>query len=389
MDSLTQIALGASLSVAVMGRRTAVWKSALWGGLAGLLPDLDVIVDHGDAILNMIRHRGPSHSLLWLTLLAPALAYLAWRLPDGSGGHRGMPASWRRWCLALWLALFTHPLLDLMTIYGTQVLQPWTDEAWGLGSIFIIDPLYTLPLLGGLLLAGVFRRAERGLRANALGLLISSSYLAWSALAQASVEDHARDSLAAAGLPSSRLLVTPAPLQTVLWRVVALEEGRYHEGYYSFRDGGRPIRFRTFERGAPLLAAHAHEAPVQGLQRFADGFVRMAQEGGRLWITDLRMGQEPDYVFHFDIGPVAGRADSSVPALQVSARTPLGPGLRWLGQRMLGHDVDPPGLAPEAQAPRGVGCRIEAQSVPASPMTCDLRLDLAGGGAAQGASGVE
>ncbi len=30
MDSLTQIALGASLGVAVMGRRTAVWKSALW-----------------------------------------------------------------------------------------------------------------------------------------------------------------------------------------------------------------------------------------------------------------------------------------------------------------------------------------------------------------------
>ena len=39
MDSLTQVALGASIGVAVMGRRTAVWKSALWGGLAGLLPD--------------------------------------------------------------------------------------------------------------------------------------------------------------------------------------------------------------------------------------------------------------------------------------------------------------------------------------------------------------
>ena len=348
MDSLTQIALGASLSVAVMGRRTAVWKSALWGGLAGLLPDLDVLIDHGDAILNMIRHRGPSHSLFWLTLLAPALAYLAWRLsaPAGAGRDEGRQASWRRWCLALWLALFTHPLLDLMTIYGTQVLQPWTDEAWGLGSIFIIDPLYSLPLLGGLLLAGVFRRVERGLRANALGLLISSTYLAWSALAQASVAAHARDSLAAAGLPSGRLMVTPAPLQTVLWRVVALEEGRYHEGYYSFRDRGRPIRFRTFDRGAPLLAAHAQEVPVQSLQRFADGFVRMRQEDARLWITDLRMGQEPGYVFDFDIGPVAGRADQSVPAQQVSSRMPLGPGLRWLGQRMLGQEVDPPGLGP-------------------------------------------
>ena len=35
MDSLTQIALGASIGVAVMGRRTAAWKAALWGGVAG------------------------------------------------------------------------------------------------------------------------------------------------------------------------------------------------------------------------------------------------------------------------------------------------------------------------------------------------------------------
>ncbi|MEY4694091.1 MAG: hypothetical protein RLZZ95_540, partial [Pseudomonadota bacterium] len=38
MDSVTQILLGASVGVAVMGRRTALWKSALWGGVAGLLP---------------------------------------------------------------------------------------------------------------------------------------------------------------------------------------------------------------------------------------------------------------------------------------------------------------------------------------------------------------
>ncbi|MEZ7816091.1 MAG: metal-dependent hydrolase, partial [Burkholderiaceae bacterium] len=46
MDSVTQILLGASISVAVMGRRTAVWKAALWGGVAGLLPDLDVLLGH-------------------------------------------------------------------------------------------------------------------------------------------------------------------------------------------------------------------------------------------------------------------------------------------------------------------------------------------------------
>ena len=80
MDSVTQVLLGASIGVAVMGRRTALWKSALWGGVAGLLPDLDVLLDHGDPILNMIRHRAESHALLLLTLFAFPMAWAVSRL---------------------------------------------------------------------------------------------------------------------------------------------------------------------------------------------------------------------------------------------------------------------------------------------------------------------
>ena len=68
MDSLSQLALGAAVSVAVMRRRTAVWKAAAWGAVAGTLPDLDVLVDHGDPILNMVLHRAESHALFWLAL---------------------------------------------------------------------------------------------------------------------------------------------------------------------------------------------------------------------------------------------------------------------------------------------------------------------------------
>lgn len=70
MDSLSQITLGAAVSVAVMGRRTAVWKAALWGAVAGTLPDLDVLIDHGGAIRNMVPHRAEMHSLFWLTLFS-------------------------------------------------------------------------------------------------------------------------------------------------------------------------------------------------------------------------------------------------------------------------------------------------------------------------------
>jgi inner membrane protein len=97
-----------------MGRRTAGWKSALWGGVAGTLPDLGVFPDFGDTIRNMTFHRAESHSLLYLTLLPPVLAW-------GSSRLHGEASLFRRWWLGLWLALFTHPRLDWLAIYGIAI----------------------------------------------------------------------------------------------------------------------------------------------------------------------------------------------------------------------------------------------------------------------------
>lgn len=336
MDSVTQVLLGASVGVAVMGRRTALWKSALWGGVAGLLPDLDVLLDHGDPVLNMIRHRAESHALLLLTLFAFPMAWAVSRI------HR-QPQLYARWWWAIMLALVTHPLLDLMTIYGTQVFQPFTDEAYGLGSIFIVDPVYSLPLLAGVIAALRFKRTGLALRINAWALAFSTAYLAWSAVGQAWVTQHARQSLQAQGLPSQQLLVTPAPFNTVLWRVVALDGERFHEGFYSFLDGDRAVRFVAHDRGGALAAENSQHPQLQRLMRFSDGFFKIERANGRLVVTDLRMGQEPSYVFAFDIGPPLQEGQNPEPAQQQTRRLDVGAGLSWLWQRLLGRDVSPPG----------------------------------------------
>jgi inner membrane protein len=158
MDSLSQLVLGAAVGIAVMGRRTAVWKAALWGGIAGTLPDLDVLYDYGDAVRNMTYHRSATHSLILLTLFAPFLAALvAWLHKERS--------LFKPWFLAVWLALVTHPLLDTFTIYGTQLLYPISEHPYAIGSMFIIDPIYTLPLLMGVIVA-VSRKQFAGLRWN-------------------------------------------------------------------------------------------------------------------------------------------------------------------------------------------------------------------------------
>ena len=338
MDSLSQIALGSAVAIGVMGRRTAVWKAATWGAVAGTLPDLDVVIDHGDALLNMVLHRAESHALFWLTLFAPLLGWGVSRI------HREAHL-FRSWWLAMWLTLVTHPLLDAMTVYGTQLLLPFTNHPFGVGSVFIIDPAYTLPLIVGVVAALRMEHVARGLRWNAVGLVASTTYLAWGVFAQSHVEQQARTSLRAQGIAAQRLLVTPAPLQTVLWRVVALPDDPadpwFHEAYVSLFDGPGMVRFAAHPRGADLMALHGQNSPVARLTTFAQGFVKLSTTPeGQLRITDLRMGQEPDYVFNFDLGPP--HAVGSLPTTHVSERPPVVPALRWIGRRMWGEELPPP-----------------------------------------------
>ena len=66
MDSLTQIVLGAAVGEAVAGRKMGA-KAALWGAIAGTIPDLDVFFTaFYHPIEGALVHRGFSHSILFL-----------------------------------------------------------------------------------------------------------------------------------------------------------------------------------------------------------------------------------------------------------------------------------------------------------------------------------
>lgn len=335
MDSVSQIALGAAVGVAVMGRRTAPWKAAAWGAVAGTLPDLDVLLDHGDPVLNMVLHRAETHALFWLTLFSLPFAALVARLS-------GEWAQWRRWWLAMWLALVTHPLLDAMTVYGTQLLLPFTDRPYGVGSVFIIDPLYTLPLLACTGWAMARRGSGRSLAVNALGLVLSTGYLAWGVAAQQHVERVARASLAAQGIAAERVLVTPTAFNTVLWRIVAVEGGHFHEGFHSLLDRTPQVVFDRFDRGTELEASLAGVDALRRIAAFSHGFYKLQAQDGRVLLSDLRMGQEPVYVFTFAIAQLNSPAQPLVPTEQVGGRIDARRGLAWLWPRLLGEPLPPP-----------------------------------------------
>jgi inner membrane protein len=334
MDSLSQAALGAAIGLAVMGRRTKPWKAAAIGALAGTLPDLDAFYNHGDPISNMTYHRANSHALFWQTVASFPIALVA------AKSLREMHDYWR-WWLAVWLALTTHALLDWTTVYGTQLLLPFTDTPFAIGSMFIIDPLYTLPLLIGIALA-LRWGGLRGWRWNAAGLAVSTAYLGWSMVAQQHVKGIAEESLRAQGHQVERLLVTPAPLNTILWRVVAMTPQGYLEGFHSMLDRDRRIAFDSFPRGEDLYEKLRGNWHVDRIAWFSHGFFKMSERDGRAIITDLRMGQEPHYSFNFVVAQRQSPTFAPVTPTSFREMHNLGSGLTWIWRRALGEQVPPP-----------------------------------------------
>jgi inner membrane protein len=332
VDSVTQFTLGAAVGVAVMGRRAPTWKSALWGAACGTLPDLDVLVDRGDPIRDMILHRTESHALFYLTLVSPLIAVLI------SAIHRDR--QFGRWWLAVWLALITHPLLDLMTVYGTQIGLPFTTTPYYVGSVFVIDPVVTMLLLAGVITA--VARDAPGLRSNAIGLGLACAYLAWGVGVQAQAREAARVSLAHAGVDVTGLLVTPTAFNTVLWRIVAMTPDRWYEGSWSLLDPPGDIVFVARPTGRELFERHADDWHVQRIAWFSHGFFDVAATSAGLRLRDLRMGFGDAYTFTFTLSGVGGdplNNGSSGKAAVTRAiyRVDIRAALPWLWHRIIGE----------------------------------------------------
>jgi len=310
MDSLTQAALGATVAAVCVPPRHRR-KALLAGALLGTLPDLDVLIDYGDAVANFTRHRGFSHSLLVL----PSFAILLWlALRRWWGPVREAP---RAWLAAVLLALVTHPLLDAHTAYGTQLWWPLDLPPVTWATLFIIDPAYTLPLLVGALVTVTWPRRGWSRRPLIAGIALSSLYLGWSWVGKATVENQARDALASRGLVDAPMFSVPTPFNTVLWRVVVMTADGYLEAFDSLLWDEEVLRFEPHASDTASLSAAGHIATVRRLRWFSAGFVAAQVVNGELVISDLRMGQESRYVFRFAVARRGNPQWQPIPPRQI------------------------------------------------------------------------
>ena len=287
MDPVSQAALGAVVAHASAHRTLGVRALAM-GAVAGGIPDLDVLWSlSGDAFDQMRMHRGITHSLFFAPVVGPLLGYLAWRFEKRRGGTERL----RAWVLALTLALLSHPLLDLTTPYGTQLLQPFSDARFAIWAMSIIDPVYTVVLLGGVVVA--WRRPHwRAASATALGL--STAYLGYAWFLNEAAEDAARTQLRAEGVEHAEVAAFPTFLQVHYRRVVARTDGEVLTGFLSM---WRPCPIVW--SAAPRLtdasvAAWRDSREGRIFEWFAMGWVHHVPTEGGLVSADLRYGFSTD-----------------------------------------------------------------------------------------------
>ncbi|MCR9255945.1 MAG: metal-dependent hydrolase [Alphaproteobacteria bacterium] len=351
MDSLTQFVLGAGVCAALLGPKIGPRNAILLGGALGTVPDLDTFLPAADPVDAFVSHRGATHSLIMQALVTPLFAEPLVRWSRRLRDHR--MATY----LAVYLIFATHALVDAMTVYGTQLLWPFGVGAVGVGSIFIIDPLYTLPLLLIALWAlfqGQWSDRFAGWLRGALA--VSTLYMLATIPAQALMKDRAETLMASHGVVPERVLAIPTPFNIAYWKIVAIDGDRYLNMYLPLfgdapDDDTRDAAVYAYPRRTDLIACLSDNAAYRKLATFSDGFYRLSEEGGRVVMSDLRMGLTPSYAFRFEIAAVTATGADPLPVtVRVRGERGSDGDLAWLQAGILQAPVTRPAEQPASVA---------------------------------------
>lgn len=309
MDVFTHAVLGATLARATAPQgasRLSMRQRLTVGGLAATFPDLDFAAFPIHPLRFLADwHQGPTHSLvllpLWAVLIGAIFA-LAGGRPRAFLQATGVAA----------LGLASHAASDLITAYGTALFHPLSPLRVSFPVTYVIDPLFTLIVLAGLVASlASGRRAVAGLALAVLGL-----YVGFQASLQQRALELARASAHAQGLGFEHVAALPQPFSPFNWKLIAIDGPRYHEAYVNLAGGsaavalpGRLGDIAAAYRAADELAWHTrhhlgdrpalhdtvqqrwHDPAFAAYRRFAAfPAVSRIDDNGELciWFTDLR-----------------------------------------------------------------------------------------------------
>ncbi len=287
MDSITQVTLGAAVGEAYLGKKIG-YRAAAWGALLGTLPDLDIIANPFlDAVQQLYFHRSFTHAFMFVLMASPLFGWAFQKL------HSSLDVRWKHWSLfAFWIFL-THILIDLPTTYGTQIFQPFTNRPFATDAMFIIDPVFTVPLLIGLLASLILRRKRNiGAALNITGLSIAAVYLLWGHAIKSHVHGVFQESFQYQYGYYDDLKTMPNGPTTFLWTGYAMKQDTIYQATYSIFDESTDLSFSGIPRNTRLIEPYMTDRATTALLWFSRGWYSIDKPASdSLFFYDLRFGR--------------------------------------------------------------------------------------------------
>ena len=290
MDSLTQIVLGAACGEVALGKKIGN-KAMLFGAIGGTIPDLDVILGnlfYRNEIDQLAFHRGFMHSIMFAIMASLIVGFLFYELYD-SGKRKGN-TNIQDWIWLFFLSIFTHPILDSFTPYGTQLFLPFTDYRVAFNNISVVDVFYTFPFLFCLIVTMFFkRRNPRRIKWAKAGIYISSSYLLFTIGNKVYMDSVFKKSFAKADISYERFSAQPTILNNFLWYAVAETDEDYRVAFYSLFDKDNlATNIIAIPKNHDLI--DVNHPDIQTLRWFSNDFYALQKIDGtnQLLYKDLR-----------------------------------------------------------------------------------------------------
>jgi inner membrane protein len=310
MDSVSQIALGAAVGEACLGKKIGN-RAMFYGAIAGTIPDLDVFIGkYYSAVRALELHRGFSHSFIFCIIAAPILGVLLRKLYWRKFGQ----VSFFDWTMMFFMGLATHPVLDCFTTWGTQIFWPMETRV-AFKSIFVIDPVYTVPLL--LCLVFAMRKpkeSRKRARYNWFGLGFSCSYLMLTLVLHAQGFNGVKESLNKQGISYKRLEVRPTPFNSLLWASTVERDEDYLIGYYSLLRPNEKVNFISYPKNWHLLKDYLSHDELLRLTKITKNYYTVIDGGDYLQLNDLRFGnrsinkKDDRFIFSYKVPKVADKS---------------------------------------------------------------------------------
>ena len=214
---MSQGAFGAIFAQTISNKKKFIAGSIL-GCLAGLAPDLDVLISSNtDPLLKLEFHRQFTHSLVFIPIGALIVALL-------TRFFSKKYLSWKETYLFCLFGYATHGLLDACTSYGTQLFWPFSNERVSWNNISVVDPFLTIPIIIFIMIA-IFKKNRL---ISFLGIIYIFLFLGIGVFQKNRAEEAGKYIANLREHGDAKLTVKPSLGNLLLWKVIYEEKGFYY-----------------------------------------------------------------------------------------------------------------------------------------------------------------